>query len=265
MGKEELDDEDTVGADLIAVPSNKTAEADVVLPSGPLTEPDEPAYKRKSLFTSFGRLIYEQRIQWVLYCIEILGALGGGVVYPLQAYLFAQLVNTFTLAGQALVNSGNHWALMFFMQAIGVGVAYFIMGWSSHLVSIVVSTYYRKEYLEHILDKRIAFFDAEGNSSGTLTSSLSNDPHRVEAMLGTEMGMALVAVVNLLGCIIISFIFGWKLSLVGILTIMPVILAAGFLRLKLEMQFEELNAAVFAESSQFGTEAIGAFRTVMSA
>jgi ABC-type multidrug transport system fused ATPase/permease subunit len=86
----------------------------------------------------------------------------------------------------------------------------------------------------------------------------------VEALMGTEMSMALIAVVNLVGCVIISFVFGWKLSLVGILTVMPVILTAGFFRLKLEMQFEELNAGVFADSSQFGTEAIGAFRTVRS-
>jgi ATP-binding cassette, subfamily B (MDR/TAP), member 1 len=78
------------------------------------------------------------------------------------------------------------------------------------------------------------------------------------------MSMGLGAAVNLLGCIIISFVYGWKLSLVGIFSIMPVILTAGFFRIKLEMEFEELNAAVFAESSQFATEAIGAFRTVTS-
>jgi ATP-binding cassette subfamily B (MDR/TAP) protein 1 len=78
------------------------------------------------------------------------------------------------------------------------------------------------------------------------------------------MSMGLIAAVNLLGCIIISFIYGWKLSLVGIFTIMPVILTAGFYRIKLEREFEELNAAVFEESSQFATEAIGAFRTVTS-
>lgn len=45
---------------------------------------------------------------------------------------------------------------------------------------------------------------------------------------------------------------------------MPVILTAGFYRIKLEMEFEDLNAAVFAESSQFATEASGVFRTVTS-
>ena len=42
----------------------------------------------------------------------------------------------------------------------------------------------------------------------------------------------------------------------------PVIFLAGFMRFQYELQFEKLNAAVFAESSQFASEAIGAFRTV---
>jgi ATP-binding cassette, subfamily B (MDR/TAP), member 1 len=269
MGKDELHEEDTLNMDLIAGPSRKSdrnAEQDVVLPSAPLTEVEDEGrqYKRQSFFASFGRLVYEQRTHWFLYSMVIIGAMGAGVAYPLQAYIFAELINSFTLTGQALVNTGNHWSLMLFIQAIGVGVAYFMMGRASLLAAVAVSTYYRKEYLEHILDKRIAFFDAEGNSAGTLTSRLSNDPQRVEALMGTEMSFGMGAVVNLLGCIIISLIYGWKLSLVGIFTITPVILTAGFYRIKLEREFEALNAAVFAESSQFATEAIGAFRTVTS-
>ncbi len=37
---------------------------------------------------------------------------------------------------------------------------------------------------------------------------------------------------------------------------------AGFFRIRYEIQFEALNQAVFAESSKFAAEAIGAFRTV---
>lgn len=35
-----------------------------------------------------------------------------------------------------------------------------------------------------------------------------------------------------------------------------------FVRIRYELRFEKLNAAVFAESSQFASEAIGAYRTV---
>lgn len=76
--------------------------------------------------------------------------------------------------------------------------------------------------------------------------------------------MAMISCVNLLGSIIISFVYGWKLSLVGLFAALPPILAAGYLRFRIEMKFEEMNAAVFKDSSQFATEAVGAFRTVLS-
>ncbi len=38
--------------------------------------------------------------------------------------------------------------------------------------------------------------------------------------------------------------------------------AANFYRVRFEIQFEKLNAQIFAESSQFAAEAFGAFRTV---
>jgi hypothetical protein len=48
------------------------------------------------------------------------------------------------------------------------------------------------------------------------------------------MSFRLGATVNLLGCIIISFVYGWKLSLVGIFTIMPVSLTVRFLQDQVE-------------------------------
>jgi ABC-type multidrug transport system fused ATPase/permease subunit len=45
---------------------------------------------------------------------------------------------------------------------------------------------------------------------------------------------------------------------------LPVILFASFFRLRYEVQFEEFNNKVFAESSQFAAESISAFRTVSS-
>jgi ATP-binding cassette subfamily B (MDR/TAP) protein 1 len=78
------------------------------------------------------------------------------------------------------------------------------------------------------------------------------------------MTMAYVSIFNLTGCFIISFVYGWKLSLVGACTILPIVLVAGFFRVRLEIRFEKMNADVFEESSQFATEAVGAFRTCTS-
>lgn len=69
---------------------------------------------------------------------------------------------------------------------------------------------------------------------------------------------------NLVGAISIAFAFSWKLAIVALCVTMPIGLIAGYWRFKYEIQFDKMNAAVFAESSKFAAESIGAFRTVAS-
>lgn len=225
---------------------------------------EDPEYKNQGLVASFGRLLFEQRHHWILYSIAIFGVLGAGVVYPLQAYIFAQIINVFTLTGGELVRKGNFWAGMFGVLAAGVGVSYFVLGMAAYLIAIAVTRHYRQEYLDNMIRKRISFFDDQGHSPGSLTSRLSADSQQLQQLMSTEMSMALIAVVNLVGSVIIAFVYGWKLTLVGIFTALPLILAAGYLRMRLELRFEQDNAKVFEDSSQFAAEAVGAFRTVLS-
>ncbi len=78
------------------------------------------------------------------------------------------------------------------------------------------------------------------------------------------MAFVLISVLNVAGCLAISFYFGWKLTLVTLCSSMPLIIASAFFRIRYETQFEEMNNEVFAESAKFATESIGAFRTVSS-
>ncbi|EMD66015.1 hypothetical protein COCSADRAFT_35945 [Bipolaris sorokiniana ND90Pr] len=221
-------------------------------------------YKRQGLLRSFGRLIYEQRQHSILYTLAIVGILASGAVYPLQAWIFASVINVFTLPMTELVSKGNFWAGMFGVLAASTFLSYFCMGAACQLISITVTLKYRQEYLNNLIRKRIAFFDDQGHSPGSLTASLSSDTTQIQQLMATEMSLALIALVNLVGCIIISFVYGWKLSLVGLFAALPLVLAAGYLRVRLEMEFEKANAKVFENSSQFAAEAVGAFRTVLS-
>ena len=108
------------------------------------------------------------------------------------------------------------------------------------------------------------FYDQPENSAGSLTARISTDPNLLQELLGVTMAFPLISVFNVLGCLAISFSFGWKLTLVALFSAFPVIIGSCFVRTRYEVKFEKLNAAVFAESSQFASEAIGAFRTVTS-
>ena len=224
----------------------------------------DPEYKERGLVLSFGRLLYEQRSQWLLYSISTIGILMAGAIYPLQAFIFAKIIEVFTFTGDRLVSRGNFWAGMFGVEAAVVGIAYFVIGFALHYVEVVVTAIYGREYLNNMIRKRIAWFDDQGHSPGSLTSRLSSDVMQLRQLMTTEMSIALIAVVNLVGSLIISFVYGWKLTLVALFSIMPIILGAGYMRMRLELEFEKKNAKVFEESSQFATEAVSAFRTVTS-
>lgn len=121
---------------------------------------------------------------------------------------------------------------------------------------------YRHEYFENLLRKPIDFFDDEKNSTGALSARIANDPAQLQQLLGINAASMLTCIFNVAGCIAISFYFSWKLSVVVVFSSTPVMIAAGYLRVRYERQFEKMTWTVFTESSKFAIESIGAFRTV---
>jgi ATP-binding cassette subfamily B (MDR/TAP) protein 1 len=226
------------------------------------TKPEDDAYKVRGFLRSFGLLLVEQKPHLAWLILTVAAGIGGAAAFPIQAYLFAQLVVVFQEFGQQLIDDTAHWALMFVVLACCIGFFYFVVGWASNSLSTHVACTYRQEYFESITEKPIKFFDADENSSGTLTSRVSNDPTQIQEMMGTNMAMVLIAIFSITGCVAISFAFGWKLTVVSAFAALPIIGLASFYRIRFEIQFEKLNALVFAESAQFAAEAFGAFRTV---
>ncbi|KAF9882260.1 ABC multidrug transporter mdr1 [Colletotrichum karsti] len=221
-------------------------------------------WKAWHFFGSFGQLLGEQQKRWKTYIIIAVAALGAGASTPVQAYLFAVLVSLFSYWGTFLRVIANHWCLMFVYLAAGVGVSHFLLGYATTTIGFGITRVYRKEYFRNIIHKPAAFFDAEGNSAGSLTARLATDPTMLQQLLGTNMAFVLISLFNVIGCIVVGLVFGWKLTLVALGTSMPIIIAAMFYRVRHETKFEEANNAVFAESAKFASESIGAIRTVSS-
>ncbi|KAK3341763.1 P-loop containing nucleoside triphosphate hydrolase protein [Lasiosphaeria hispida] len=219
-------------------------------------------WKERNLFNGFGKLLYEQRARYVLFLLALVGAMGAAAAVPIQAYLFGNTIVVFQLQGQSLLDGTTFWAKMWTVLAVGVGVSYFLTGLGSTILESRVAAAYRQEYFESILFQKTAYFDDEGNSTGQLTARLSGDPHALQELLGINLMMCLVGVFSLIGALAISFAYGWKLAVVALCVTVPLGVLAGFFRVRYELQFNAMNEAVFKESSKFGAESIGAFRTV---
>ncbi|KAH8889555.1 P-loop containing nucleoside triphosphate hydrolase protein [Thozetella sp. PMI_491] len=223
------------------------------------------SWKDKNLFTGFGKLLYEQRTRFPLYTIALIFAMGAAASVPLQAYLFAHVLVVFQEKDvnlQQFIDDSQFWSKMWAVLAAGVGVSYFMVAAVSTNVEHFIASVYRQQYFESILYQKTAYFDQEDNSTGQLTARLSADPTSLKELLGINMCMLLVGVFSLIGALAISFAYGWKLALVALCVTVPLNLLAGYYRVRYEMQFDAMNNAVFSESSKFGAESIGAFRTV---
>lgn len=223
-------------------------------------QPNSPE-SRGTLWTIFS----EQAFRWNLYTIMLLGAAAAGSATPLQAYLFATLTSLFSLWGTFLAATVNFWVLMMFLLSVGVGLGHGALGWSTTELGFAVTRAYRKEYYGNMLAKPASFFDDDvNNSAGTLAGRLSTDPTQLQQLVGMSLASLVTSVFNLVGCILIALVFGWKLTLVSLIMTLPVVLMAMIYRMRYEMSLDAMNTAVFAESARFACESIGAIRTAVS-
>ncbi|RLM00382.1 hypothetical protein CFD26_106875 [Aspergillus turcosus] len=220
--------------------------------------------KSRGFVRTIGLILYEQRRRWPFYLLLLVGTAGAGTAFPLQSWLFAKLIEVFRYTGQKLVDAANFWSLMFFLLALAVAVLYSTVGSSANALSMRISEACRKEYFQNILAKPIPFHDLIENASGSIVSRLATDPKQVQELIGLNGAFPLISTFSMIGCIAIAFSFGWKLSLVTVFAALPCIFTAAFMRIRYELQFEAMNAEVYAGSSQFAAEAIDAFRTVSS-
>ncbi|KAI1431016.1 P-loop containing nucleoside triphosphate hydrolase protein [Xylaria sp. CBS 124048] len=223
-------------------------------------------WKDQGLFGSFGKLLYEQRSRFPLYGIIVVAAAMAGSGAPLQAWLFAKIIFVFQFVNDIpkFTSEADFWSLILVILGIGVGLGYCILTFVSTNLAYHISATYRQQYFEGILFQKTSFFDEEDNSSGTLTARVGGDPKQLEELLGINMALVYTSFFTLIGALAIAFAFGWKLALVATTVTAPLGLLAGYYRYKYELEFEKMNNAVFAESSQFAAEAISAFRTVAS-
>src|SRR5690606_1833974 len=53
-----------------------------------------------------------------------------GAIYPVQAILFAAVIDTFALPPDEMTDEGNFYSLMFFVSALVLLVSYFAAGWT---------------------------------------------------------------------------------------------------------------------------------------
>ncbi|KAF2870539.1 P-loop containing nucleoside triphosphate hydrolase protein [Massariosphaeria phaeospora] len=209
-------------------------------------------------------VFWEQNYLWRWFIALTIASIFGGLTYPAQAVIFGRVVRAFQLNPDEARVQGDFYSLMFFMVAIGNLLVYVTMGWSCNIVAQHVSRRYRREIFQLVLKQDMNFFDKAENASGAISSKLDSYPNDLLDLLGFNIMLILINIVNVVSSSVLALIVGWKLGLAVVFGALPLVAYSGYLRIRLEFKLEEETGKRFASSSALASEAVSAIRTVSS-
>jgi len=122
----------------------------------------------------------------------------------------------------------------------------------------------RRQSFNNILRQDLQFFDRPENTTGALVSRIDSYPQSVFELMGVNVGLILIAIFNVAACSILGIAYSWKLGLAVVFGGLPPMLAAGWLKIRLDMKLDSNISKRNSGSASIASEAITAIRTVSS-
>lgn len=203
------------------------------------------------------------------YAFVLVFAVAGAVViggtYCASAVIFGNVVGK--LSGceepQSIREAGEFYGLMFFVLAIIEFFANFfswsLFGWMAENVIYKV----RVLSLRSILEQDLAWHESNDRNPSLLLSLITKDSNALAGLTGSVVCTILSILINLFAAIIMTHIIAWRIAIVC-LSVVPLLLAAGWMRVSSLAQFEERHLEAFARSVGITVEAVNSIKTVMS-
>ncbi|CAD7690608.1 unnamed protein product [Nyctereutes procyonoides] len=220
----------------------------------PVEEEIEPAPVR--------RILKFNAPEWPYMLFGAVGAAVNGSVTPLYAFLFSQILGTFSLPDKEEQRSQINGVCLLFVAVGCVSLCtQFLQGYAFAKSGELLTKRLRKYGFRAMLGQDIGWFDDLRNSPGALTTRLATDASQVQGAAGSQIGMIVNSFTNVTVAMIIAFFFSWKLSLV-IMCFFPFLALSGALQTRMLTGFATQDKEALEIAGQITNEALSNIRTV---
>ncbi|KAI8847954.1 P-loop containing nucleoside triphosphate hydrolase protein [Chytridium lagenaria] len=216
---------------------------------------EEAELLKKSL--PWGRLWKINSPEWAFLVGGVLSSGGNGILFPMFANIFAEILNVFANPIVDERNKGiRFWALMFVLLAIGAFFSNFTSIATFGFAGESLTKRLRLLVFTSLMRQDIGFFDEDKHSTGALTARLAEDANQIQGLTGRLMGTIVQTMLVLL-----LLLGGLGVTLV-VLAAVPFIGIAGAMQIKAMTGFGSKTKEAYNAASEIANEAIDQIRTV---
>ncbi|XP_012581464.1 PREDICTED: bile salt export pump isoform X2 [Condylura cristata] len=239
---------------LAGVDHNSTYEEERKGKDFPEEEEIEPAPMR--------RILKLNAPEWPYMLVGSVGAAINGTVTPLYAFLFSEILGTFSHPDKEEQRSQINAVCLLFVALGCISLCtQFLQGYAFAKSGELLTKRLRKYGFRAILGQDIGWFDDSKNSPGALTTRLATDASQVQGAAGSQIGMIVNSITNITVAMIIAFFFSWKLSLV-IVCFFPFLALSGAVQTRMLTGFASQDKEALEVAGQIASEALSNIRTV---
>jgi len=207
------------GAGNRSMHKRKTSLLEALTTVGDIGGVDEEGGAKKPVQAS--KLLWGLALQErAMFALGLVGCMVNGAGFPLMGYLLSQAQTMLYDRNPAKVREGGEfWGLMWFILGVVICAARFAQDYGLGVMSERLTRKLRTLAFGAMVRKEISFFDKEENTTGALTTQLSDDAAKVNKVLGASLGQLLQLIFCLVVALALAFSASWQMALLTLATL----------------------------------------------